>query len=122
MDVATDPWLLHSKENRAQVIENMEFDSEGERLISRRGLGSPLYTFPADILYIWYDYGLNNYIVFLKNKNVYTYEFGKTPTFIGTINGDVTHKPQLYILTKTKSKKFIISIEEKLKLCFNFSF
>lgn len=115
MDVATDPWLLHSKENRAQVIENMEFDSEGERLISRRGLGSPLYTFPADIFYIWYDYGLNNYIVFLKNKNVYTYEFGKTPTFIGTINGDVTHKPQLARFTNANGTKLLISSGSKLQ-------
>ena len=115
MDVATDPWLLHSKENRAQVIENMEFDSEGERLMSRRGLGSPLYTFPADILYIWYDYGLNNYIVFLKNKNVYTYEFGKTPTFIGTINGDVTHKPQLARFTNANGTKLLISSGSKLQ-------
>ena len=110
MDVATDPWLLHSKENRAQVIENMEFDSEGERLMSRRGLGSPIYTFPADILYIWYDYGLNNYIVFLKNKSVYTYEYGKTPVFIGTINGDVTHKPQLARFTNSNGTKLLMNI------------
>lgn len=115
MDVATDPWLLHTKKTSAQVIENMEFDAEGERLLTRRGLGSSLYTFPADILHIWYDYGLNSYLVFLKNKNVYTYEFGKSPRFIGTISGDTTHRPQLARFTNANGTKLLIASGGKLQ-------
>ena len=109
MNVAIDPWSLYEKKNMAQSIENMEFDAEGNRLKTRRGLGSPLYTFPADILYIWYDYGLNSYIIFLKNKNVYTYEYGKTPVFIGQINGDTTHRPYLARYTNANGTKLLIA-------------
>ena len=55
----------------AQLIENMEFDVEGQKLSTRRGLGAPIYTFESDILYIWNDYELNLFLVFLKNKNIY---------------------------------------------------
>lgn len=109
MDIATDPWLLYTKSNRAQVIENMEFDAEGEQLVSRRGLGSPIQTFDSDILYVWYDYGMNDFIIFLKNKNVYTYELGKTPVLIGVMNGGVTHRPQLARFTNANGTKLLIA-------------
>ena len=109
MNVAIDPWSLYEKKNMAQSIENMEFDTEGNKLKTRRGLGSPLYTFPADILYIWYDYGLNDYIIFLKNKNVYTYEYGKEPVFIGKINGGTTHRPYLERYTNANGTKLLIA-------------
>ena len=107
MDVSTDPQIMD--ETSAQVIENMEFDSEGERLMTRRGLGKPIYTFNADILYVWYDYELNLYVIFLKDKNVYTYEYGKEPVFIGQINGNVIHRPQLTRYTNANGTKLLIA-------------
>lgn len=107
MDVSTDP--QHLETTSVQVLENMEFDAEGNRLMTRRGLGKPIYTFPADILHIWYDYELNLYVIFLKNKNVYTYEYGKTPTFIGVINGDAIHRPQLARYTNANGTKLLIA-------------
>lgn len=107
MDVAKNPRDL---EYAAQVIENMEFDSEGEKLKTRRGLGSPIQTFDADILYVWYDYGMNNYVIFLKNKKVYTYEYGKEPVFIGTFTGDTTHRPQLARFTNANGTKLLMAV------------
>ena len=115
MDIATDPWLLYTKNNRAQVIENMEFDAEGEQLVSRRGLGSPIQTFDSDILYVWYDYGMNDFIISLKNKNVYTYELGKTPVLIGVMNGGVTHRPQLARFTNANGTKLLIASGSNLQ-------
>ena len=77
----------------AQLIENMEFDVEGQKLSTRRGLGAPIYTFESDILYIWNDYELNLFLVFLKNKNIYKYEYGKTATLIGQLNGSADTHP-----------------------------
>ena len=77
----------------AQLIENMEFDVEGQKLSTRRGLGAPIYTFESDILYIWNDYELNLFLVFLKNKNIYKYEYGKTATLIGQLNGSTDTHP-----------------------------
>lgn len=107
MDVATDPMAL---KQAAQAIENMEFDSEGEQLKTRRGLGTPIQTFEADIYYVWYDYGMNDYIIFLKNKKVYTYEVGKAPVFIGTIEGDLTHRPQLVRFTNANGTKLLMAV------------
>lgn len=113
--MATDPWQLYTKKTSAQAIENMEFDSEGEKLLSRRGLGSPIYTFPADILYIWYDYSVNSYLVFLKDKSVYTYEYGKEPSFIGKINGDAIHRPQIAKFNNANGTKLLIASGGRLQ-------
>ena len=93
MNVSVDPlWL---EENEAQLIENMEFNSDGERLRTRRGLGAPLYSFESDVLYIWNDYELNMYIIFLKDGSIYKYEVGKLPVLIGKLNGDTSHHPSV---------------------------
>jgi len=91
MNIATDPMDL--KETEAKVIENMEFDAEGSELKTRRGVGKPLFTFSSDISYIWYDYELNLYLVFLKDKSVYRYEPNKQPILLGKLNGDTTSQP-----------------------------
>jgi hypothetical protein len=109
MDIATDPFFLYKDATCAQLIENMEFDSEGERLMSRRGLGSPIQTFDSNIRYIWYDYGMNDYLIFLENKNVYKYEYGGTPSLIGVINGDLTHNPQITRYTNANGTYLLIA-------------
>lgn len=86
MNVAKSPEFL--KQNECVNLENFEFDIEGDKLRTRRGLGSPLHTFDSPITYIYNDYEMNDFFVFLENKKIYRYEFGKTPQFIGTLNGD----------------------------------
>jgi hypothetical protein len=107
MDVASDPITMDT--SKALLIQNMEFDSEGERLITRRGLGSPIHTFDSDVYYIWYDYELNLYLIFLKNKNVYTYEYGKDPKLIGVLNGDTTNYPQVTRYTNANGTYLLIA-------------
>lgn len=91
MNVATDPMDL--QETEAQVIENMEFDAEGDVLKTRRGLGTPTQSLAADVSYIWYDNELNLFLIFLVDKSVYKYEYGKAPALIGKINGEVSTQP-----------------------------
>lgn len=88
MNIARSPEFL--KENECVLLENMEFDIEGDKLRTRRGLGKPLYTFHTEITHIYNDYEMNDFFVFLKDKKVYRYEFGKTPQYIGTLNGEAT--------------------------------
>lgn len=107
MDVSTN--AMDFSEKAAQVIENMEFDSGGAKLRTRRGLGRPLYSFDSDIFYIWHDYGLGSYIVVLKNKKVYAYEFGRLPVYIGDINGDVEKRPQIIRFTNETGTKLLIA-------------
>lgn len=86
MNVAKSSEFL--KENECVNLENFEFDIEGDKLRTRRGLGAPLYSFNSAITYIYNDYEMNDFFIFLKNKQIYRYEFGKAPTLIGTLNGD----------------------------------
>ena len=86
MNVAKSPEFL--KANECVNLENFEFDIEGDKLRTRRGLGSPLHTVESPITYIYNDYEMNDFFIFLENKKIYRYEFGKTPQFIGTLNGD----------------------------------
>lgn len=86
MNVSRSPEFLEDDE--CVRIENFEFDIEGDKLRTRRGLGSPLFTFNSPITYIYNDYSLNVFYIFLKDKKIYKYEFGKTPTFIGILNGN----------------------------------
>lgn len=90
MNVAKSPEFL--KENECVNLENFEFDVEGDKLRTRRGLGDPLYTFDSPVTYIYNDYEMNDFFIFLKNKKIYRYEFGKTPQYIGNING-VAERP-----------------------------
>ena len=90
MNVAESPEFL--KENECVNLENFEFDIEGDKLRTRRGLGDPLYTFDSPVTYIYNDYEMNDFFIFLKNKKIYRYEFGKTPQYIGNING-VAERP-----------------------------
>ncbi|KGF47529.1 hypothetical protein HMPREF0872_03755 [Veillonella montpellierensis DNF00314] len=90
MNLATSPEFI--KDNEVVELTNMEFDIEGNKLRTRRGLGSPLYSFDSPIDYIYNDYELNDYFIFLRNKKIYRYEFGKTPIYIGSLNG-ITTKP-----------------------------
>lgn len=85
MNVATSPEFL--KDNECVRLENMEFDIEGNKLRTRRGLGSPLFTFNSPIVHIYNDYELNDFFIFLKDKRIFKYEFGKTPILIGKLNG-----------------------------------
>lgn len=86
MNVAKSSEFL--KENECVNLENFEFDIEGDKLRTRRGLGSPLFSFNSAITYIYNDYEMNDFFIFLKNKNIYRYEFGKQPQLIGKLNGD----------------------------------
>lgn len=90
MNVSKSPEFL--KENECVNLENFEFDVEGDKLRTRRGLGDQLYTFDSAITYIYNDYEMNDFFVFLKNKKIYRYEFGKTPQYIGNLNG-VAERP-----------------------------
>ena len=85
MNIAKSPEFL--KENECVNLENLEFDIEGDKLRTRRGIGTPLHTFEAPVTHIYNDYEMNDFFVFLKNKKIYRYEFGKTPVLIGTLNG-----------------------------------
>ena len=85
MNVSSSPEFI--EDNECVRLENFEFDIEGNKLRTRRGLGSPLFTFDSPISHVYNDYALNTFFVFLKNKNIYRYEFGKTPVFIGILNG-----------------------------------
>lgn len=107
MNVAKDPLTMDTK--CAQVIENMEFNAEGEKLQTRRGLGKPIYTFTADICYIWYDYELNSYLIFLKDKGVYTYKYGKAPVFIGKLTGSTETHPQIARYTNANGTYLLIA-------------
>lgn len=88
MNVAKSPEFL--EKNECVNLENFEFDVEGDKLRTRRGLGSPLHTFDSPVTHIYNDYEMNDFFIFLKNKNIYRYEFGKTPQFIGKLNGDAS--------------------------------
>ena len=85
MNIAKSPEFL--KENECVNLENFEFDIEGDKLRTRRGLGSPLHTFDSPVTHIYNDYEMNDFFIFLKNKKIYRYEFGKKPIMIGTLNG-----------------------------------
>lgn len=86
MNVATSPEFI--RDNECTRLENFEFDIEGNKLRTRRGLGSPLYSFSSPITHVYNDYSMNLFYVFLKDKSVYRYEFGKKPVFVGKLNGD----------------------------------
>lgn len=86
MNVAKSPEFL--QQNECVNLENFEFDIEGDKLRTRRGLGSPLHTFGSAITHIYNDYEMNDFFIFLKNKEIYRYEFGKVPQFIGKLNGN----------------------------------
>lgn len=86
MNVARSPEFL--PENECVKLENFEFDIEGDKLRTRRGLGAPLHLFTSQVTHVYNDYEMNDFFIFLKNRKVYRYEFGKTPQLIGTLNGD----------------------------------
>ena len=86
MNVAKSQEFL--KEDECVNLENFEFDVEGDKLRTRRGLGSPLHSFDSAVTYIYNDYEMNDFFIFLKNKKIYRYEFGKIPQYIGTLNGN----------------------------------
>lgn len=86
MNIAKSPEFI--KDNEVVRLENMEFDVVGSKLRTRRGLSTPLATFNSPVTHVYNDYEMNDFFIFLKNKEVYRYEFGKQPTLIGKINGD----------------------------------
>lgn len=88
MNVARSPEFL--PENECVNLENFEFDIEGDKLRTRRGLGKPLYTFNTEITHIYNDYEMNDFFIFLKDKKIYRYEFGKAPELIGILNGNAS--------------------------------
>lgn len=75
-------------DNEAQMILNMEFDPEGAKLRTRRGLGTAVHKFNSPVVHVYSDYELNDYIVFLKDKSIYKYEWGQEPKLIGVRNGE----------------------------------
>lgn len=86
MNIAKSPEFI--KDNEVVRLENMEFDVVGSKLRTRRGLSTPLASFNSTVTHVYNDYEMNDFFVFLKNKEVYRYEFGKQPVLIGKINGD----------------------------------
>ena len=86
MNIAKSPEFI--KDNEVVRLENMEFDVVGSKLRTRRGLSTPLASFNSPVTHVYNDYEMNDFFVFLKNKEVYRYEFGKQPVLIGKINGD----------------------------------
>lgn len=86
MNIAKSPEFI--KDNEVVRLENMEFDVVGSKLRTRRGLSTPLASFNSPVTHVYNDYEMNDFFIFLKNKEVYRYEFGKQPTLIGKINGD----------------------------------
>ncbi len=85
MNLASSPEFI--KNNEVVRLENMEFDVFGSKLRTRRGLSQPLATFQSPVTHVYNDYEMNDFFVFLQNKEIYRYEFGKTPTLIGKLNG-----------------------------------
>lgn len=85
MNLASSPEFI--KDTEVVRLENMEFDVMGSKLRTRRGLSKPLAEFQSPVTYVYNDYEMNDYFIFLKNKEIYRYEFGKTPTLIGKLNG-----------------------------------
>jgi len=77
----------------AVKLENVEFDIEGNKLRTRKGLGTPMFTFEVTILHMWYDYEINLCLIFLTNGNVYKYIYGDNPILIGVLNGSKDDQP-----------------------------
>ena len=86
MNIAKSPEFI--KDNEVVRLENMEFDVVGSKLRTRRGLSAPLATFTSPVTHVYNDYEMNDFFIFLANKEIYRYEFGKQPILIGTRNGD----------------------------------
>lgn len=78
-------------ENEARIIENYEFDINGDMLKTRGGLSAPIYTFATNIKGVFFDYEMNVYLVFLINNSVYKYVEGQSPLLLGTLTG--SNKP-----------------------------
>lgn len=85
MNVAQIPEKLEP--NEAQLLQNFEYI--GNRLWTRGGLSAPLFTFPANIYSVFYDYETYTYFVFLTSKDVYKYVKGSLPIVLGNaVSGD----------------------------------
>jgi len=76
-------------DNEARNLENFEFDVNGDRLMTRGGLSAPFVTFSDNIKAVFYDYEMNDYLVFLENKDAYKYIIGNTPLLLGKLSGDL---------------------------------
>lgn len=81
------------RENECVKLDNFEFDFEGNKLKTRRGLSNPLFSLdndgsPDNITYVYNDYELNTVYCFTKSKKIYKYEHHDSPKFIGVLNGN----------------------------------
>lgn len=102
------------KENECTKLVNFEFDIEGNKLRTRRGLTRPLCEFPDRICHIYDDYEMNTLIVFTRKEEgfpvvkveqkAYEYIYGKKPKYLGTLTG-----PNIPVCCKFDGAVFIAS-------------
>lgn len=76
-------------DNEARNLENFEFDVNGDKLMTRGGLSAPFVSFQENIRAVFYDYEMNNYLVFLENRDTYKYIIGDTPLLLGKVSGEL---------------------------------
>lgn len=75
-------------DNEARNLENWEFNSNTDQLVTRGGLSSPITTFQYSIKSVFYDYEMNVYFIFLDNKNIYKYTLNLELVLIGSLLGN----------------------------------
>lgn len=81
------PQLL--QENEYQVIKNFEYDFN--RLKTRGGLSAPLATYDKEIKSVFYNNGLNQYLVVLEDNTIWEEDLDSLHNQVGTLSG--TRKP-----------------------------
>ena len=87
INTAVPPQQL--QENEYQVIENFEYDFN--RLVTRGGTSAPLVTYDKEILSVFYNNGLNQFLVCLTDGSIWEENLDTLHNQVGTLTG--TRKP-----------------------------
>jgi len=84
INTAVPPQQL--QENEYQVIQNFEYDFN--RLVTRGGLSAPLVTYDKEILSVFYNNGLNQFLVCLSDGSIWEENLDTLHNKVGTLTGN----------------------------------